>query len=49
MTSNCDVTNNPHQIQMTIICHWMNPPHENFLHTPLNANIKTLIRTVITR
>jgi len=30
MTLNCDVTNSPHQIQMTTICHWMNP-HENFL------------------
>jgi len=26
MTSNCDVTNNAHQIQMTTICHWMKPP-----------------------
>jgi len=30
----CDVTNSEHQIQMTTICHWMKPPHENFLHTP---------------
>ena len=26
MTSNCDVTNSAHQIHMTAICHWMNPP-----------------------
>jgi len=26
MTSNCDVTNSTHQIQMTTICHWMSPP-----------------------
>jgi len=25
-TSNCDVTYSAHQIQMTTICHWMNPP-----------------------
>jgi len=25
MTSNCDVTNSAHQIQMTIMCHWMKP------------------------
>jgi len=30
MTSNCDVTNNAHQKQMTTICHWMNPPMEIF-------------------
>jgi len=23
MTSNCDVTNSVHQLQMAIICHWM--------------------------
>ena len=34
MTSNCDVTNSAHQIQMTTLCRWMNPPHENFLRTP---------------
>jgi len=27
--------NSAHQIQMTILCHWMNPPHGNFLRTPL--------------
>ena len=26
VTSNCDVTNSSHQIQMTTICHWMNLP-----------------------
>jgi len=26
MTANCDVTNSAHQIQMSTICHWMNPP-----------------------
>jgi len=26
MTSNCDVTNSAHQIQMTTICHRMTPP-----------------------
>ena len=35
MTSNCDVTNSAQQIQMTTLCHWMKPPHENFLRTPL--------------
>ena len=35
MTSNCDVTNNAHQIQMTTTCHWMKPPHESFLRTQL--------------
>ena len=34
-TSNRDVTNSAHQIQMTTICRWMKPPHENFLLTPL--------------
>jgi len=37
MTSNCDVTISPHQIQMTPLCHWMKAPHENFLRTPLLA------------
>jgi len=37
MTLNSDVTNSPHQIQMTTIRHWINPPHENFLRTPLPA------------
>jgi len=43
MMSNFDVTNSAHQIQMTIICHWMKPPHENFLRSPLSGlllNIK---------
>ena len=35
MTSNCDVTNGEHQIQMTTIWPWIKPPHENFLRTPL--------------
>jgi len=35
MTSDCDVTNNAQQIQMTTLCHWMKTPHENFLRTPL--------------
>jgi len=35
ITSNCDVTNSPYQIQTTTIRHWMKPPHENFLRTPL--------------
>ena len=26
MTSFCDVTNSAHQIQMTTLCRWMNPP-----------------------
>jgi len=30
-----DVTISAHQIQMTTLCHWMKPPHENFLRTPL--------------
>jgi len=36
MMSFCDVTNSAHQIQMTTLCRWMNPPHEKFLRTPLN-------------
>ena len=35
MTPNCDVTNSAHQIQIAIIWHWMNPPHENFMRMPL--------------
>ena len=35
MTSKCDATNSSQQIQMTTTCHWMKPPHENFLRTPL--------------
>jgi len=35
MTSNCDVPNNAHQIQMTTICHWMKPPVQIFCDTPL--------------
>jgi len=34
-TSNCDVTNSAHQMQMTTMCHWMKSPHENVLCTPL--------------
>jgi len=30
MTSNCDVTNSAHQIQMTTICHWMQTPMKIF-------------------
>jgi len=30
MTSNCGVTNSAHQIQMTTICHWMNPSTKIF-------------------
>ena len=26
ITSNCDVTNSGHQIQLTTICHWITPP-----------------------
>jgi len=35
MTSNCDITNSAHQIQMTTMCHWMKPSHESFLRRPL--------------
>ena len=35
MTSFCDVTNSANQIQMTTQCHWMKPPREKFLRTPL--------------
>ena len=35
MSSNCDVTNSAHQIQMTTIWPWTKNPHENFLRTPL--------------
>jgi len=27
MTSNCDVINRGHEVEMIIICHWMNPSH----------------------
>jgi len=37
MTSNCDVTKNAHQIQMTDIYEpESNPPYENFLRAPLD-------------
>ena len=39
MTSNCYVTNSAQQIQMTTLCHWMKPPHENFLRTPLRVSV----------
>ena len=35
MTSHCDVTNSENQIQMAAMYHWMKPPQENFLRTPL--------------
>jgi len=35
MTSNCDVTDSAHQIQMTTIWPWTKRPHENFLRTTL--------------
>ena len=34
-TSNCDVTNNVHQIQTATTCPWMKDPRENFMRTPL--------------
>jgi len=36
MTSNYDVTNNAHQIQMTPYATECNLPQENFLRTPLH-------------
>jgi len=43
MTSNCDVRNGAHQIQMTTICHIMKTlPHENFLRTPLVKSFSAL-------
>jgi len=30
MTSNSDVANSAHQIQLTTICHWMKPPMKIF-------------------
>ena len=42
MTSNCDVTNSAQQIQMTTLCYWMKPPHENFLRTPLSLMVVLL-------
>jgi len=39
MTSNCDITNSAHQIQITTIWPWTKTsPHENFLRTPLMTN-----------
>ena len=43
MTSYCDVRNSAHQIKMTTICQWMNPPREHFLRTPL---ARSLIRSL---
>jgi len=42
MTSNCDVTNSSHQIQMTTICHWMKLPLKMFCvrHCPLVLTTK---------
>ena len=40
MTSNCDVTKNVHQMQMTTIWPWTKPPHENFLRAPLNTRLR---------
>jgi len=42
MTSNRDVTNTAHQIQMITICHWMKSTHQKFLRTPLVRTISTL-------
>ena len=33
MASDCEVTKSAYQVQMTTICHWMKPAHENFLRT----------------
>ena len=39
MTSNCDVTNSAHQMQMTTIFRRMKPPpFENILRTPVSLN-----------
>jgi len=40
MTSNCDVTNSAHELEMTTTCHGMTPPHENFLLTPLHKDLR---------
>ena len=40
VTSNCDVTNSAHQMQMTTIWPWTKTPHENFLRTPLNTRLR---------
>jgi len=40
MTSNFDFTNGGHQIQMSTIYHWMNPPIRIFLHTPLEQCVR---------
>ena len=45
MTSNCDVTNSAHQIQMATTCHWMKSPMK-LLRTPLytrNSSCITLL------
>ena len=39
VTSNCDVTNSAHQIQMPTTRHWMKALHENFLRTPLHTRM----------
>jgi len=49
MTSKCDVTNSAQQIQMTALCHWMKPPHENFLRTPLVAGTSEELESPRTR
>jgi len=49
MTSNCDITKTTHQKQMTTICHWMKPPHEYFLRTPLQGWLNVLTRGLNSR
>jgi len=46
MTSNYDVTNSTHQMQMTTICHWMKPPRKIFAYaTDLEAKTGMLGRS----
>ena len=42
MTSNCDVTNSAHQIQMTTICHWMNPPWKFSAYATAGKNLRSI-------
>jgi len=47
MTSNYDVTNNVYQIQMAPYATEWNPPHENFLRTPMLLSIGGFLKRQI--
>jgi len=45
MMSNFDVTNSAHQIQMTTMRPWTNPPPWKFLRTPLSGDLNKWLST----